>query len=456
MKTIAIIGAGLSGTLLTMNLLNRSSQTPVRIVWIDRNDETNMGPAYSTNEDYLLNVPAELMGAFSADPEHFLKWAQSRVPDAGKGSYLPRKLYREYIRSLLQKALKVRHKNKFLERIREEVTDIEVNDNKLKIITLKNREFAADQVVLALGNALPEDLPLDDMSYIKDKRYIRDPWDPSLLDRISPHDTVFFIGTGQTMADLITGLFRRKHKGRIIAISRKGLLPLSQKMTETYPSFYNELKGLSSVVSIFGIVRKHIRMAEQQGRDVRSVIDALRPHTTAIWTALPAAEKKRFLRHLFRYWEIIRSRIPPESEKIVNEMRSSGQLGILAGRMTKIEPREDAMQIFYRERFTSQEKITGANILVNCRGPNLDYEKIDQPLIRNLINKKMICCDPAHIGINANVDGAILAEDGTPSRVIHTIGPTLKGIVWESIATPEIRVYAENLSRMLLREEMMP
>ena len=413
-----------------------------------------MGPAYSTNEDYLLNVPAELMGAFSADPEHFLKWAQKRDPLAVRGSYLPRKLYREYIQSLYYKAWKARHKNKIIERIRDEVTNIEMDGEKLKIITLNSPGFTVDKVVLALGNALPQNLPLGDMSYIRDKRYFRDPWDPSLLDRISANEKVFFIGTGQTTVDLLTGLYRRSHKQEIYALSRRGLLPLAQKKTDPYPSFYNELEGLTSMVSIFGIVRKHLKKAAQSGLDARAVIDSLRPHTPSMWMTLPPMEKKRFLVHLFRFWEIIRSRIPPESEKIVHEMRRSGQLKILTGRITSIKSEADGMKIFYKEHGKDEVRRVKSHRVINCRGPNLNYEMIDQTLIRNLINKKMICCDVAHIGINATPDGAILDEKGIPSRMIYTIGPTLKGIVWESIATPEIRVYAENLSRMLLQEEI--
>jgi len=50
-----------------------------------------------------------------------------------------------------------------------------------------------------------------------------------------------------------------------------------------------------------------------------------------------------FLRHLFRYWEIIRSRIPPESETIIDAMRTSGQLYVLAGRIRDLAESEAAM-----------------------------------------------------------------------------------------------------------------
>ena len=62
MKDITIIGAGLSGTLLAMKLFGRRPAQPVHIRMIDRAGEDNLGPAYSTDEDHLLNVPAEIMG----------------------------------------------------------------------------------------------------------------------------------------------------------------------------------------------------------------------------------------------------------------------------------------------------------------------------------------------------------------------------------------------------------
>jgi uncharacterized NAD(P)/FAD-binding protein YdhS len=69
MKEITIIGAGLSGTLLTMNLLRQECNEQIYIRLVDRKNETEMGPAYSTSEDYLLNVPVEKMGAVSNEPE---------------------------------------------------------------------------------------------------------------------------------------------------------------------------------------------------------------------------------------------------------------------------------------------------------------------------------------------------------------------------------------------------
>ena len=88
---------------------------------------------------------------------------------------------------------------------------------------------------------------------------------PDLLDKIAKNDTILFIGTGQTMVDLATGLHRRNHKGKMIAISRRGVLPMSQKKVDPYPSFYDEIKEYTEILPVFQTVRKHIKLAVENG-----------------------------------------------------------------------------------------------------------------------------------------------------------------------------------------------
>lgn len=448
MKKITVIGAGLSGTLLIINLLKRDSKEPVNINWIDCNSEREMGFAYSTNEDYLLNVPVELMGAFSEDPESFLRWSQKRMIGVKKGAYLPRRLYREYILDILNSAVESKKDNIHLKRIRDTATHIGIENKSLKINLCNFGTIVSEKVILAIGNPLPGNPVVGNKDYIRDSRYSQNPWNPEILEHISEYDTLLFIGSGQTMVDLVTGLFRNKHKGKLIAISRMGLLPMAQKEVAPYPSFYHELKGLTTIISVFQVVHKHLKIAENNHLDQRSVIDSIRPYTSAVWMNLPTEEKQRFLRHLFRFWEIIRSRIPPASEEIINELTGSGQLQIIAGRINEIHPALGSMKIDYVPRGSKDDKTVSVHKIINCKGPDLDYDRNDQPLIKNLLSAKLIECDPVHLGINALPEGPVLT-DGNASDVIYTIGPPLKGIVWESIAAPEIRVQAENLSRLV-------
>jgi uncharacterized NAD(P)/FAD-binding protein YdhS len=320
---------------------------------LDRGDERAMGPAYSYEADYLLlNVPAGRMGAFSEDPAHFLTWNRDRGANAGPWDFLSRRLYRDYILAVMRAALQARAGGTTFEYVRGEVTDIETEGGCATIHVKDKGRIVADKAVLALGNFPPRHPPIVNQSALESERYIGNPWDPGVLDCLSPRDTVFLIGTGQTTVDLAVALHRRAYEGRIIALSRRGLLPLAHRGFDPYESFFEEIKESKTILDTFRIVCKHVDRAESMGIDKRAVIDSLRPDTQTIWLGLVEDEKRRFLRHLFRYWEIIRSRIPPESEAIVDAMRADGQLEVLAGRIRDLVESQAAMEVHYVPRGT--------------------------------------------------------------------------------------------------------
>jgi len=452
---IAIIGAGLSGRLLALNLLRFvSSDAAVSVHMLDRGDERAMGPAYSYEADYLLlNVPAGRMGAFSEDPAHFLTWNRDRGANAGPWDFLSRRLYRDYILAVMREALQARAGGTTFEYVRGEVTDIETEGGCATIHVKDKGRIVADKAVLALGNFPPRHPPIVNQSALESERYIGNPWDPGVLDCLSPRDTVFLIGTGQTTVDLAVALHRRAHEGRIIALSRRGLLPLAHRGFDPYESFFEEIKESKTILDTFRIVCKHLDRAESMGIDKRAVIDSLRPDTQTIWLGLVEDEKRRFLRHLFRYWEIIRSRIPPESEAIVDAMRADGQLEVLAGRIRDLVESQAAMEVHYVPRGRIRHEVATAALVINCVGPESDYRRIEQKLVRNLMRRRLIRPGPAYLGVDALPNGAIIGQNGAASHVLCTLGSSMKGVLWEVLAVPEIRVQAERLARLFLDDD---
>ena len=84
--SIAIVGAGFSGTLLALHLLRRCPPT-VRVALIERNGAFGRGQAYASgNPNHLLNVPAGRMSAFNDRPGDFLEWLRRQV---APGAVLP-------------------------------------------------------------------------------------------------------------------------------------------------------------------------------------------------------------------------------------------------------------------------------------------------------------------------------------------------------------------------------
>jgi len=186
------------------------------------------------------------------------------------------------------------------------------------------------------------------------------------------------------------------------------------------------------------------------GLEPQAVIDSLRPDTQTLWSGLPEAEKCRFLRHVFRYWEILRSRIPPESQTVVDNLRASGQLRIVAGRVDDLTETGTALEVHYTPRRQQTHEIISAALVINCIGPEINYLRIDHPLVKNLLRRGLICPGPAHLGIAVRASGAVVSQAGDASETLYTIGSPMKGLVWEMIAVPEIRAQAQKLARRLL------
>ncbi|MEJ7618700.1 MAG: FAD/NAD(P)-binding protein [Pyrinomonadaceae bacterium] len=109
--TIAIIGGGLSGTLVAAHLLARklmsdARRRPLRVVLIERAaDQLGRGVAYGTSDRvHLLNVPACNMSAFADEPDHFLRWCDRRGISITRDTFVPRMIYGEYLPDVLQEA----------------------------------------------------------------------------------------------------------------------------------------------------------------------------------------------------------------------------------------------------------------------------------------------------------------------------------------------------------------
>jgi uncharacterized NAD(P)/FAD-binding protein YdhS len=107
--------------------------------------------------------------------------------------------------------------------------------------------------------------------------------------------------------------------------------------------------------------------------------------------------------------------------------------------------------VHYVPRGRTRHEVATAALVINCIGPESDYRRIEQPLVRNLMRRGLIRPGPAHLGVDALLNGAIIiGQNGAASDVLYTLGSSMKGVLWEVVADPEIRVQAERLERLLL------
>lgn len=449
MPTFVIVGGGFTGSMVAVHLL-RHNEIRARVILIEKRARCGRGLAYSTdNWGHLLNVPAGKMSAFPSGPEHFLSWVNSAETAADyrydASSFVPRRLYGDYLASLLQSSLEA-NPDRF-KHIRGQVIEIATIANGLELKTADGTAIRADRVVLALGN-FPPFPPINNAPELAATgHYIPDPWEPGALSRIPPGARVILIGAGLTMVDIAIALIGGGHHGELHAISRHGLRPLRHPAVTVPVSPFRLDDSPLSVRGMLRAVRHRIKADSEQ--NWQGVIDALRPITQELWRRTSIAERRRFLRHLQARWDVHRHRLAPEIAAQIDQAAASGQLHFHAGRIIACAKVGDRLLVTIRPRGHNEIVTLATEYVINCTGPASDYRRIDDPLVRSLIERGLARPDPLGLGLEIGRDLHPIGAGGNPSERLFAAGPMTKGEGWEITAVPDLRTQAAALADRL-------
>ncbi len=443
-QVVAVVGAGFSGTLLALHLL-REAEAPLRVLLIERSARFGRGPAYAAgNSSHLLNVPAAKMSAFHGDPLHFLAWLEreGELGTVEPGTFVPRHMFGRYVRHLLNAEIRGDTLDR-LTLIRGDVVDIAHDADGLCLSLDRGRSLRADRAVLAVGNFPPAAPPVADRSFYDTAFYRSDPWAPDTLADLAPEHPVLLIGTGLTMVDTVISLLDQGHTGPIIALSRRGLLPNRHAKPDKSAPLPEAAFFPTSVTALARFLRRRSARSLAGGGNWQVAIDELRPVTTEVWQAMTGEDRRRFLRHLRPWWDIHRHRIAGPVADRLDDARRRRQLGILAGHITGYETAGDHVTVSYRPRGSDGLERVVTTRVINCSGPDADYARIRDGLVRSLLDKGLVRPDPLSLGLDVTGNCALLGRDGTISRRLFAVGPVTKGTFWEMTAVPDIRQQAE-------------
>jgi uncharacterized NAD(P)/FAD-binding protein YdhS len=456
MQRIAVIGAGFSGVAAVIQLLRRHGSVPLAVTLISRHAELGRGVAYGTQSpSHLLNVPAARMSLFPDDEGDFLRFAQGRDAVFTGGSFVPRRLYGEYLATRLEAAVAAAKTARFTA-ITAEATDLHLTPTgTVHIGFADGGALDVDQAVIASGNYPPRDPRLADMTFYQQPRYVRDPWERGALDAVDPERPVLLIGSGLTMMDVALELDRRGLARRLHALSRRGLLPLAHRphgAGTLEPSVIVDMlrKGRPNVRRWLKALR--LAAAELAERDIdwRDVLGALRPVTAELWQSLDAAERRRFLRHLQPYWDVHRHRTAPEAHAALQRLLREGRLTVQAGRLKSLRPAgQSAVQVTWRARHAGMDEQFEVGTVINCTGPGGQVERSGDPLMLSLLRQGLMVPDALGVGVQVDAGGALLDRNGRASESLFYTGPLLKARDWECTAVPELRVAALKLADRL-------
>ncbi|RSK23906.1 hypothetical protein EI290_21675 [Hymenobacter metallilatus] len=412
------------------------------------------GLAYTARRpEYLLNVRSQFLSAFPDQPDHFQNWLRLTSPEICQQEFCSRQSYGRYLQQLVSQVLEWPSLNGFRFTWHNQAAQsVQVHPTS-QVATVQLQDgtrVPSEYVVLALGNFPPSPPASRNTDYLHHANYHGNPWAQGALRNIGTHDTVLLIGTGLTAIDVLLGLRTDGHQGVVTAVSGHGRWPAAHKFQEAaYPDFYaDELRGADTVLAVLHIIRRHIRAAEAQGINWRTVLDAIRPHLGSIWAAWPQLEQARFLRHLAGIWSVLRHRSPPQNAATVQEMMRTGQLQQEIGRVKDIVPMTNNLRVTIQKGQEPPRQLMARHV-ITCTGPLLDYSRIQEPVVGSLRESGHLQPDTLHLGIRTDAHGALLDARGQASAVLFTLGPSRRPDFFESTAVPELREQAVALATEL-------
>jgi uncharacterized NAD(P)/FAD-binding protein YdhS len=83
----------------------------------------------------------------------------------------------------------------------------------------------------------------------------------------APDSTILILGTGLTMVDAAISLGESSHRGPIVALSRRGLLPQAHRRIETAPIQETELPSPAKLAAFLHWLRARVRNEMRRGGD---------------------------------------------------------------------------------------------------------------------------------------------------------------------------------------------
>jgi uncharacterized NAD(P)/FAD-binding protein YdhS len=451
-KRVIIIGGGFSGALIASHLARNAPLGQLKITLINPTPHIGPGLAYRFDDDnLLLNVPAGNMSALADEPGHFVAYCQRIDPSFSSGSFVSRRLYGQYLKDMWAQTLAA-HPGVIDVHGDEAVALNRIAGSSAWNVALASgQSLQADHVVIATGHQAPGfPVPLDPES----RACVIDPWDFAAMHQQTSDHPVVIVGTGHTAVDALLCLAQSKTRRRIYLLSRHGLLPHRHRLSPAQPKphpFPDYLRDVPATARAYTrALRQHLSAVEHQGVDWRDALNELRPHTPSLWQSLPAAEQRRFLRHLQAHWDVHRHRLAPMAAQRLEHIVASGQAHLLAGRILSLKKVSDGIVVEYRPRGADHVDTLHASAVINCTGPNTNIQRQATPLLAQLLRAGLIQPDVHGLGLKVTTDCQVINAQQQTLDGLWYVGPLLKATLWEATAVPELRVHARRLASTFL------
>lgn len=439
---IAIIGGGFTGATIARHLAERGFDSLQEITVFEPREHLGAGLAYDTTDPSLrLNVAAHRMRAVPGDPGAFVRWLESSRslafdPEAisDGGIYARRRDFGAFMHDQMKPFVEsgqIRH-------VRERVRNVQRLQGQWEIEGTAGTRVHADIVVIATGYPPPSVPAQLSNSLIRSRKLISHIYGGSLSAACEPEDDILIVGAGLTALDVIASLRAHGHRGKITLLSRTGLLPRCQAPGDFSPHGEFDLDTVSTARDLLSTVRSTLRKVTEDGLPWQSVFDALRHQGQRIWMQLPSSERRRLLRHLRRWYEVHRYRMPPQLGAILGREMENGAVAQATGRLGRVQEHDGRLHVQIAVSRGEPHQTLIVDRIVLATGPDMAHVLDHQPLLQTMHRQGLLTEDQLGLGIACDGESRAFARNGRATATLFVAGPLARGTFGELTGVPEI------------------
>ena len=462
---VVVIGGGFSGAAFALQAV-QDADVPMRVTIFEPRGDLGAGLAHSTEDpDHRLNALAIVHYVLPEGRDRFQDCFVAggglvTDPDAeaSGGRLFPRRRdLAAHVRKVLQPHLAPSDHGPDISHRRDRATGLREHSDRIEVVFESGETIDAPAVVLATGNR-PAPPPPPFRGTIQDHpALIATPWIPTRLQAIPRDGRVLILGTALTTADIIATLVRQAHRGRIDAVSRRGLRPKGARLPTDgpppniwnrifapAPDFLAPVGRDTKISDLLQLVRRRCREVESSGGTWHQPFDLLRDAVWQIWPSISAEEKRRFMRHLRPWYDTHRFRIAPPIERIVMAAEARGAVVFHAARTVSVAAEGARLAVGLQDRGANLVRTETYDAVINCTGTVAGPG--DDPLSVALQAGGMTRPHPSGLGWDVDDDCRAVRGDGSPHRRLFVVGPPTAGVFGDPFGAPWITA---QISRMI-------
>jgi uncharacterized NAD(P)/FAD-binding protein YdhS len=445
---LIVVGGGFTGAALIVHVI-RAATRPLDIDVIEPRAELGRGIAYGTRDpSHRINVPSDRLSLFKEQSDHFTRWLYMAgyLPDEASTDsrglhYVARGAYGAYVLDILKQTLEAAGPAVRLRHHRARAASIHSVGTGWKVDLSSGDRLIADKVALCVGHSEPAPPCPISSDALRHPSFFANPWASEVVSAIGRRDSVLVVGTGLTMADVIATLSEAEYRGRVTAISRRGLL------ARPHGLFLDDIDILdgpapNTAIGLLQLARRRIDQLEPRV-GWQPAVDALRHKLSQIWPPLPPSQQRRIVRHLLPFWEVHRFRIAPQLDQLVENWRRQGRLVVEQAGLASLDVQQGKLAASLRRRGGRTAK-QSFDAVVLCVGPGKAIAR--DPLIAQILREELARPDGVGVGVAVDEQSRLISGYGATHASLWALGPMTRGSFGEMTGAPDIARQIERIS----------